>query len=367
MNDKANKANGNQKQSARPKQKKPGYTDFVVRLRASCQKSDDKAVKKVIKVLKAGFSERPEKEHLKEVTDLIDTWPAQTDLGVQLALTARFGKASGFQGQVHAFLQTKFMRLTDFPVSTRSELHRLETLTEWLTNVLTRKPKVLFYRSPAEDDVHEKDENTKRELLNALIVCILYEKDPQVLRTCAYMLLSERIKSYTSKSKSKLKPDHELYKLLTGIISKARPSQLNRASIIEVTRNELESKLGRTQQQLMEMTEEAVKAEKSVSDLTSKLDNANSEISDRGKTIDSLISELEAEKQKYIALEKHMTDVSAAELAKLKGTIRKRISHEVEELQYCLDREDPNIEMALGRLTNITDFIKSLKETNKDD
>jgi hypothetical protein len=51
--------------------------------------------------------------------------------------------------------------------------------------------------------------------------------------------------------------------------------------------------------------------------------------------------------------------VSEQELAKQSGSFREKVSQELEETLLALDRENPNLEIALRRLRRIDDILKS--------
>ena len=340
---------------------KPAFKDFILKLRTTCQEFSDKAVTNVIQILKTGFNEKPNLENLKEVSELIDKWPAQSSLAVQLSLANRFSKLKGYTRQVNYFLYTKYVRLTGFPIGSTTGVKRTEIVVEWLHNSLAATPRISINLKGDDMINHGGAINNTQLWLRALLVCILGEKDKQLLRECAYIFGSERLGAYSQKGHSRLNSDRELYKMIVNLINNPKPAHFNIALYLQEARLKLLNHLEAIQGQLEENRIRANQAEVQVNDMTNQLKTAENLKLEHIERIKSLEKQIANEKQRYENLDKHWEDICSTELGKLKGSVRTSISHEVSEMRLCLEREEPNVEMALGRINNLMEYIENLK------
>lgn len=66
------------------------------------------------------------------------------------------------------------------------------------------------------------------------------------------------------------------------------------------------------------------------------------------------------EQEKYQALENYWQKESRTTLSKAVMSIKKELSHEIQELKLSLDRENPNTRMALSRVKNMEDYMAKI-------
>jgi septal ring factor EnvC (AmiA/AmiB activator) len=95
-----------------------------------------------------------------------------------------------------------------------------------------------------------------------------------------------------------------------------------------------------------------------VSSLDSDLAQAREESGQRATRLSELTQLLAEADERYRLLDQHWRGVSEQELAKQSGSFREKVSQELEETLLALDRENPNMEIALRRLRRIEDILK---------
>ena len=72
---------------------------------------------------------------------------------------------------------------------------------------------------------------------------------------------------------------------------------------------------------------------------------------------------IDKEQEKYQALENYWQKESRTTLSKAVMSIKKELSHEIQELKLSLDRENPNTRMALSRVKNMEDYMAKIGES----
>jgi septal ring factor EnvC (AmiA/AmiB activator) len=95
-----------------------------------------------------------------------------------------------------------------------------------------------------------------------------------------------------------------------------------------------------------------------VSSLDRDLAQAREESGQRATRLSELTQLLAEADERYRLLDQHWRGVSEQELAKQSGSFREKVSQELEETLLALDRENPNMEIALRRLRRIEDILK---------
>jgi hypothetical protein len=101
-----------------------------------------------------------------------------------------------------------------------------------------------------------------------------------------------------------------------------------------------------------------------------KLDTSEKERQKLGEEIEGLKDqvslaqrEVEKEKERFKVLDEHWTRRLERELKGQSYDFAKSFGHEVREIALSLERENPNLEMALGRVRNMEAYLKKIGET----
>jgi len=98
--------------------------------------------------------------------------------------------------------------------------------------------------------------------------------------------------------------------------------------------------------------------EERVAALSEEVKVAKNESRSKDQNLATRDSELSALNDKMNLLDRHWEGVAEQQLAKQAGTLRAKIQHELQEALLALDREDPNVQMALNRLRRIEGIVK---------
>jgi hypothetical protein len=98
--------------------------------------------------------------------------------------------------------------------------------------------------------------------------------------------------------------------------------------------------------------------EQNVATLNSELEASKSESESKGSILAARDSEILTLKEQLTLVDRHWEGVSEQQLAKQGGALRTKVQHELREALLALDREDPNVQMALNRLRRIEGIVK---------
>jgi hypothetical protein len=94
-----------------------------------------------------------------------------------------------------------------------------------------------------------------------------------------------------------------------------------------------------------------------VSELEANLAAARADAESKATRIGELERSLSEAEERYTLLDRHWRGVSEQELTKQSGSFREKVSQELLEALLALDRENPNMEIALRRLRRIQDIL----------
>jgi hypothetical protein len=96
---------------------------------------------------------------------------------------------------------------------------------------------------------------------------------------------------------------------------------------------------------------------KRVSELEGNLAAALADGEKKTTRIAELEQSLSEAEERYNLLDRHWRGVSEQELTKQSGTFREKVNQELVEALLALDRENPNLEIALRRLRRIQEIL----------
>jgi predicted RNase H-like nuclease (RuvC/YqgF family) len=94
-----------------------------------------------------------------------------------------------------------------------------------------------------------------------------------------------------------------------------------------------------------------------LAEIGSDLDSAHAEGEKKTARIAELERSLAEAEERYQLLDRHWRGVSEQELTKQSGSFREKVSQELVEALLALDRETPNLEIALRRLRRIQEIL----------
>lgn len=70
-------------------------------------------------------------------------------------------------------------------------------------------------------------------------------------------------------------------------------------------------------------------------------------------------------RERYTSLERYWERESQVRLSKLVSTLKRYFNHELQEAVMCLERDKPNIPMALSRIHHMKDYISDMVKSRE--
>jgi hypothetical protein len=92
-----------------------------------------------------------------------------------------------------------------------------------------------------------------------------------------------------------------------------------------------------------------------------QLESAEGTIAELQKRIKEQEDELELANTRAAAIENHFNEIHRQEVNGMIFKLRQQIDNELNEIRYCLEGNNPNVSMALGRITRLLETAKNLK------
>jgi predicted transcriptional regulator len=337
-------------------QEKPSFQDFILTLKSALYDSKGKdSVVSVYRHIKKGFKEAITPDHINEICQNIFPWEHFSRLTLKIVLEFNLGHPSGLIRRLIPPFRQEAAKRTSFPLNelplttTVSDPQRWHNLRNWIkTNS----------HGGTIDSVWVR---------NALI-CITSEKPSYDEFSLVQLLLEEsdiirkKIKAFSDK--------HERYMKQIGgffISKKFTPSKLSfgldiseifrdRLEKMEVKMSNLEEKFLAQEDRLSELQEKLIASEESLEETLRETKKLNEEI----KTKEQAFLE---EKARYNSLDEHWKRKLDRELRGQVYQFKKYFEHEIREATLALNRENPNIEMALSRIKNMEEYLNKTGET----
>jgi len=195
-------------------------------------------------------------------------------------------------------------------------------------------------------------------------VCLLKDTEPKVLISglvaSTESWMSSSRKTLTKKKSAEQSFVHGIVQALSSpTIGAGRLGlALSGVQAVEDQFQDMLSRESGLQRQIRTQQDEINDYEKRVTKLDEDLVQVREESSQRNTRIAELTKSLADGQERYRLLDQHWRGVSEQELAKQSGSFREKVSQELREALLALDRDNPNLEMALRRLRRIEDILK---------
>jgi hypothetical protein len=334
----------------RPVKEKPTFEQFIASFQEVLSGTDRKALAKALKLLKTGFSEI-QKDHgrSEEIFAIVRSWKLVDPLSVRLSMDCRFGKINTPAKILWERLRTDFVREIGYPMIPAGEGDGGRTpISEWIKMALRSLP------------------TDPEGWLRRAFVCILGEGDPENIREYLYILLDEYHLQVLRKGRTKESVDRDFITLVASSLGKtgqmktsvkqfamtARPARsMVREAVIIAERCRAE---------VLEARQDLREQEEGCDQLKIDLEKANAQIGDLKRENQEKEAKLRSETDRCKAVEIHWRETLRSETARLSSRVRERLSHEVNETELCLGRENPNVSMALDRIRRIREYLENL-------
>lgn len=305
-------------------------------------------VRKLRPMLNAGFLGEITAEHVSQLVALMQGRPGLAErVALPLAWRERFGKVNPLSRRILIALRVSFASAISFAQDEFVGYRAARDIEAW---VLEHAPK----GSGIERDIW----------FRRFVVCLTKDSDSKTL----IMGLVASAQIWMSGRGKKLDKRRSAEKsFVRGVVQALSSPSIGSGKLdlavsgVEVVDTQFRDMLSRElnlQRQLRTQQDEIDALHKQVSKLDDGLAQAREESRQRATQNSELTQSLADADERYRLLDQHWRGVSEQELAKQSGSFREKVSQELEETLLALDRDNPNLEIALRRLRRIEDILK---------
>ena len=333
---------------------KPKFDEFLASLHEAVagSTSSTKKLSGILRLLKKGF--KVEKEITSaNIVDISEELAGYDDVAtLVLSLFVNYPRAGKHLAIfVRNRLSARFFDLPGFPKERRQNDDRLFDLRQWIhSGNASRQP---------------VDEQYPADWVRHAFICLANEPDAATRCHAINLLLRTVERERQSDREKAVDRDHDYVKavaslLLTGSLNEIVKQrvllypELLKQEELRVARRESDSARG-------EAEDRCSSAEATVTQLTQDLQAATTraisleaEVADGKKRLEESLAAVSQR-------EEHLTHVWQQRLSAQRHTVSKHMLHDIEEAIMCLDRKDPNVEMALSRIRNAEKAIRDLE------
>jgi hypothetical protein len=330
------------------------FDDFLIALRhaVTAPNRQTQKLSAILRLIKKGF--KAEKgiasTHIAAIADVFAGYGDTTAL--LLRLFADYPKAGKHLGIfVRNRLSVPFSSSKGFPTERRADDDRLFDLRQWIQ---------------AGNGVRAPGDNRYPEdwLVHAFI-CLANEPDATVRCHAINSLLRTAEQSRKPAHDNDRDRAHDYVAAVASLLQAGRVEQLLdlRALLYPELLTQEELRLARRESDgaRVEANERAAKAEAAVASLNADLQTALVRIATLEAEVAQATRHLEDSLVAATQREEHLTHEWQQRLSGQRHSVSKHMLHDIEEAIICLDRKEPNVDMALSRIRNAEKVIRELE------
>lgn len=339
---------------------KPGYAEFFVKAEAIVSDPSAKSsVTRLMRLLKTGFSDRLQPEHLYHLSELLQTWAECSRLALNLYLETRRKRSNELMRGLRNKLLTDGRTRVEYPDTNEadgSSENRAVALLRWLD--------IQFTHDSSEK--REKQPHLDLDRARWAFLSLAEETDADVRSDGIYRLLDRLAGSPTPSELHQA--ELEFISEIGGLFSTEKPnlqklrSSLHAAGAARSIGDRHRTELRKTQELLAQSRERADELTLASSELERDLEGAHKQLRELEAACQRKDREIEEQQQERLLDQEHWQHQGEQQLSKVTNSIRARVGHEVSEAKISLSLETPNIRMALERLNRIEKALERLKE-----
>jgi len=360
--------NSSTSESSRPKpdrRPKLSYDQFVEALKAAVAKPPKSGFRDVRRILNAGFVERDTGQFIVPVAEIVETYTSADRWAVSLAAADASGRLKKLQRDLLGEVRSHFAQRIGFYKLDLSGPSFRQQIDKWLLQESPGRGRL----SPSQilDASTEKGESLAEGSAKTLpfdtwvrwaFVCLI-AKAPPDRRTEAVLALMEFWSGAPRANSTGEHSEGDLFRFLSAVLGAEKPDSkkivplfgvlhLTRMQLAAVRDTELKlaGDLAAVREQLERKSEE-------VAALQEELADANATSQRRSADIDKHKQQLVEAENRYRLLDEHWIRSSATTVARKLGSLNEEVRHEVQEAILSLDRDVPNLSMALNRLRRL--------------
>jgi hypothetical protein len=352
---------------------RPSFDEFLGALKTAVTKPAKVGFREVRQILSTGFAEKETAQFISPVAEIIESCSFADRWAVSLAATDASGKLTKFQRELLGEVRNHFARRIGFYDLDLSGPGFSQRMDKWLSCEAPRRElSTLPQISDAPNFPTEVlEDRTMRELpfdswLRWVFVCLV-AKAPPDRRPEATLALMEFWSVSGARSSTDGKVESDLYRFLANMLAAEKPESKKIAHLLGALRlmrshlaamRDTESKLSR---QLAEAQEQIQIKDEAIITLQQELSDTQATAQQRSIETEKSQQQLVEAEERYRLLDEHWTRSSATNIAKKIGSLSEEVRHEVQEAILSLDRDVPNMAMALNRLRRLQAIINRQK------
>lgn len=300
-------------------------------------------------MLNAGVAGEITNEHVSQLVGSLQLRPGIAErLAVPLAWRDRFSKLNPLSKRLLGELRARFSNAIRFEQNDFVGYRAPIDIEAWVVEHAPKAP-------PVDRDIW----------IRRFVVCLL--KDTETKALIKGLVASAQIWTSSDKPRRQTKEPAE------GAFVRGLAQSLGSATIstgkldlalsgIKVLEDQFQDMLSRelaAQRQIRTQQDSITHYADQVSKLEEDIAQVREESNQRSAQISELTLALTNAQEKYRLLDQHWRGVSEQELAKQSGSFREKVSRELHEALLALDRDNPNLDMALRRLRRIEEILKA--------
>ena len=330
--------------------------------------SDDpaKAARELHAQLKRGYVREIKPEQVRSLAEeLLVKWAIGERLAVRLAVERRFGKPNLASKTMLNIFQGVFTRSLEFEASNFSGPRAVEAIEAWIEH--NSSTKLSSDCLPTRDQLppHSVEQLPPDSWFRRVFVCLSAHPEERVFVFGLLAVARHWVDLYKKKRGKGATNDRDLATIVSGVLLNAKLSSqrlepvLAGAASIEEQNRQIRREETNLIRRLEHHQNRCDKLEQSNSELVANIEDLTQTNDDRNARIGQLEKNLAEAKNRYELLNQHWEGASQTKLEQQSASFSDSVGHELEEARLSLDRDSPNIEMALRRLDRIREIIGS--------
>lgn len=338
---------------------KPSFDEFIASLREAAMESGTprKTLVTIVRLLKTGFAIEKDKElmtsHIDAVEDALGHFDSIDDL--VLKLFAEFPSQPKPGKKLPVFVRNRFSsrlcRDLGYPSERRPGEDRLADLTQWIRHGTVGRQ--------AEEDPYPE------QWVRKAFICLANEPDAAIRCLAINALLRTVSVNRSPELVKEPDPAYDYVKAVSGGLFAGRLNELLGSRVLlhpeVLTQEELRRARRASDSALGEVQSRYEQAETLVTQLMQQLESALARITELEEGVAAKSQALEQAMVAAVQREEHLTHEWQQRLSGQRHTLSKHMLHDIEEAIMCLDRKEPNVDMALSRVRNAEKAIREME------
>lgn len=306
-------------------------------------------LKKLRSLLRSGLAEEVKAEHISQIVLSMKERPSVPErLALQLATQDRFGKLNSLSRGLLIELRTSWEDAIGYDPQEFIGYRGSLAVETWVTEHALSGPPV------------DRDSWFRR-----FVVCIVNNTEPKTLLSG---LVAAARRWMTNPGQNSLKPMSEVHSFVRELVRALGTSTIKPAKLgliltgVDAVDSQFRQVLNRelNLERQIRIHEDQIEAlRKQLSSVENDLVESRKESEQRLARTGQLEQSLTEASERYQLLDQHWRGVSEQQLAKQSGSFREKIRHEIQEALLALDRQNPNVEMALIRIRRVREILES--------